>query len=145
MKISDVKNFDVVYCVSPAATNDELNSLFANAWENHETMDFRSVLDKSLAFVCAYDAEKLIGFVNVAWDGGVHAFLLDTTVRAEYRRRGIGRRLVEEAIAAARERGLDWLHVDFESHLQTFYDKCGFVNTRAGLINLKGETSASTL
>ena len=42
------------------------------------------MLARSLTYVAAYDTvgggEQLVGFVNVAWDGGIHAFLLDTTV-----------------------------------------------------------------
>jgi len=29
----------------------------------------------SLGWVCASDGDDLVGFVNVAWDGGVHAFI----------------------------------------------------------------------
>ena len=137
MKIPEAKIFDLDYRISPPVTNDEMNQLFADAWGNDEPTDFRPILERSLAYVCAYHAARLIGFVNLAWDGGVHAFILDTTVHTEFQRRGIGRHLVKEATAAARERGLEWLHVDFEPHLQSFYDKCGFVNTRAGLIKLK--------
>jgi len=39
-----------------------------------------------LAYACAYDAEHLIGFVNLAWDGGIHTFLLDTTVHPDLQR-----------------------------------------------------------
>jgi len=35
------------------------------------------------------DNGALIGFVNVAWDGGDHAFLIDTKVRPDHQRRGI--------------------------------------------------------
>jgi len=133
----DESEFEVIYSVSPPVTNDELNTLFAAAWENHSPIDFRPVLKHSLAFVCAYDSARLVGFVNLAWDGGVHAFILDTTVHHEFQRRGIGRQLVKYAAVVAKERGLEWLHVDFEPHLQEFYDKCGFTNTKAGLINLK--------
>jgi len=127
----------IIYRVSPAITNDELNCLFANAWGNGEPTDFRPVLEKSLAYVCGYHETRLVGFVNVAWDGGVHAFLLDTTVHTDFRRRCIGRYLVKMATAVAQKHGLEWLHVDFEPHLQSFYDKCGFKDTRAGLIKLK--------
>ncbi len=132
-----MKESNVAYRISPPVTNDELNQLFADAWGNDEPTDFRPILERSLAYVCAYHETRLIGFVNLAWDGGVHAFLLDTTVHTKFQRRGIGRRLVEKATAAARERGLEWMHVDFEPHLQTFYDQCGFKNTNAGLINLQ--------
>ena len=137
MNTPDAKNFDVIYRISPPVTNDEMNQLFADAWGNADPTDFRPILERSLAYVCAYHAARLIGFVNLAWDGGVHAFVLDTTVRTEFQRRGIGRRLIEKAVEAASECGVEWLHVDFEPHLQNFYDKCGFKNTRAGLIKLK--------
>jgi len=47
---------------------------------------------------------QLAGFVNVAWDGGVHAFNLDTVVAWPLRRRGIGTRLVEVGAREARRR-----------------------------------------
>ncbi len=77
-----------------------------------------------------------MGYVNVAWDGGVHAFILDTCVHPDYRRRGIGIQLVKEATQVARARGVHWLHVDFEPHLADFYRQCGFRHTDAGLSRL---------
>jgi GNAT superfamily N-acetyltransferase len=93
-------------------------------------------LKHSLVYLCAYAERRLVGFVNVAWDGGIHGFILDTTVHPELRRRGIGRRLVLRAASEARSRGVEWLHVDFEPHLRTFYDSCGFRTTEAGLMHL---------
>jgi ribosomal protein S18 acetylase RimI-like enzyme len=92
----------------------------------------------SLGWVCARDAAGvLVGFVNVAWDGDAHAFLLDTVVDAGRRRAGIATRLVALATAEARAAGCAWLHVDFEDHLRDFYlDACGFRPTAAGLIAL---------
>ncbi|QBY10208.1 GNAT family N-acetyltransferase [Deinococcus metallilatus] len=95
-----------------------------------------NILARSLTWVTAYEDERLIGFVNVAWDGGAHAFLLDTTVHPDVQRRGIGSALVWEAVQAARAGGAHWLHVDFESHLQGFYAACGFRPTAAGLLRL---------
>ena len=66
----------------------------------------------------------------------IHAFLLDTTVHPAWQRRGIGRELVRQATQAARERGMEWLHVDYEPHLDAFYRGCGFTPTLAGLIRL---------
>lgn len=95
------------------------------------------MLDHSLGYVCAFYGETLIGFVNLAWDGGLHGFLLDTTVHPKYQRRGIGRRLVADAAALARQAGLEWLHVDCELRLEPFYRACGFTPTAAGLMNLR--------
>jgi GNAT superfamily N-acetyltransferase len=127
---------NIVYRTSPSVTNEALNKLFTAVWANHTRTDFGSILERSLAYVCAFDGERLIGFVNLAWDGGIHAFLLDTTVHPDYQRRGIGRRLVERASQVARACSIHWLHVDFEPHLLHFYGSCGFTHTEAGLMRL---------
>jgi len=81
----------------------------------------------------------LVGFVNVAWDGGDHAFLLDTKVAGDHQRQGIATALVGHAARHATGAGCEWLHVDFEEHLAAFYfDVCGFRPTPAGLIHLGG-------
>jgi GNAT superfamily N-acetyltransferase len=126
----------VSYRISPPIGNEQLNPLFTTAWPNHEWCDFTPVLAHSLAYVCAYLHETLVGYVNLAWDGGIHAFLLDTTVHGAHQRQGIGRRLVYLAAEEARNRGVNWLHVDYEPHLEPFYRACGFAPTLAGLIRL---------
>ncbi|GIF46089.1 acetyltransferase (GNAT) family protein [Asanoa ferruginea] len=90
----------------------------------------------SLGWVCARAGGTLVGFVNVAWDGATHAFVLDTVVASTARRQGVGAALVAAATDGARAAGCAWLHVDFEPALQPFYDACGFIPTRAGLIAL---------
>ena len=90
----------------------------------------------SLTWVEAYADAVLVGFVNVTWDGGVHAFLLDTCVAPERQGEGVGVELVRRAAAASAEAGCDWLHVDFEPHLERFYARCGFSPTAAGLLRL---------
>jgi len=122
-----------------ALGNAELNALHAEGF-GHPVLDddWVAVLARhSLGWVCAREAGVLLGFVNVAWDGGVHAFVLDTLVAAAARRRGIGAALVEVAVREARRAGCEWLHVDFEEHLRPFYfGRCGFQPTDAGLIAL---------
>jgi len=122
-----------------AFDNAEVNELHAEAFGHHVLGDdwAAQVERHSLGWVCARDGDVLVGFVNVAWDGGVHAFVLDTIVAASAGRRGIGTRLVGLAVDGARAAGCEWLHVDFEDHLRDFYfDACGFIPTNAGLIQL---------
>jgi GNAT superfamily N-acetyltransferase len=121
--------------ISPPLSNAALNALFAAAWPGHSARDFAPVLARSLAYVCA---NHLVGFVNLAWDGGIHAFLLDTTVHPAAQRRGLGTQLVRAAAAQAEQRGITWLHVDYEPHLAAFYRACGFAPTQAGLLRLAG-------
>jgi GNAT superfamily N-acetyltransferase len=90
-----------------------------------------------LGWVCARRSAGLAGFVNVAWDGGGHAFILATVVAGPLRRHGIGTGLVRVAAREASAAGCEWLHVDFEDHLSPFYfGGCGFRPTNAGLIRL---------
>jgi ribosomal protein S18 acetylase RimI-like enzyme len=88
----------------------------------------------ALTWIGAFAGEQLTGFVQVAWDGGAHAFLLDTAVDPDHRHRGLGRALVRAATAEARAAGCAWLHVDYEPHLARFYRD--FRPTPAGLLRL---------
>jgi GNAT superfamily N-acetyltransferase len=126
----------ITFQQSPLLSNAELNALFVFSWPGHEDRDFQRELAQSLTWVGAFDAERLVGFVKVAWDGGLHAFLLDPTTHPDFRRRGVGRGMVSRAADTARERGVEWLHVDFEISLTPFYRACGFVPTEAGLLHL---------
>lgn len=91
----------------------------------------------SLGWVTARRAGLAVGFVNVAWDGGDHAFLIDTKTSASEQRQGIATELVRIATEQARAAGCEWLHVDFDAGLAPFYvDACGFRPTDAGLIHL---------
>jgi GNAT superfamily N-acetyltransferase len=93
-----------------------------------------------LAHICAYHGGRLVGFIKLAWDGGIHAFVLDTTVHPDHQRRGIGRRLVERAVEIAGRSGVEWVHVDYEPSLEHFYSRCGFCPTLAGLLHRKHST-----
>ncbi len=44
----------------------------------------------------------------------------------------------------SRARGAEWLHVDYEEHLEAFYQGCGFRPTPAGLLLLAGDPAAPT-
>jgi GNAT superfamily N-acetyltransferase len=119
--------------------SSDLEALHAEGF-GHQPVAFdwkTQVEDHSLGWVCARDGDDLIGFVNVAWDGAGHAFVLDTLVAERARRQGVGRQLVAVAVENARVAGCEWLHVDFDDHLRDFYfQACGFEPTNAGLIAL---------
>ena len=121
--------------------NREVNELHSHAFETRVFDDsewnWRLLVEQhSLGWVVARDGGRLVGFVNVVWDGLVHAWLQDTMVAT--RGEGIGTRLVALARDRARDAGCEWLHVDFDEHLRPFYfGACGFTPTTAGLIALQ--------
>jgi len=119
--------------------NSALNELHAEGFDYPVGQtDWRARLQRhSLGWVCAWEGDRLVGFVNVIWDGGAHAFVLDTVVAQRNRSKGVGAALVKAAAEGCRDAGCEWLHVDFEEHLRSFYfDACGFRDTAAGLIAL---------
>ena len=120
-------------------TNPELNALHAEGF-GHRVLDddWRGQVQRhSLGWVCARDGDQLVGFVNVPWDGAVHAFILDTLVAVRARRQGIATRMIALAVDETRAAGCEWMHVDFGEELSSFYfDACGFGSTPAGLIAL---------
>ena len=123
-------------------SNEEMNALHAEAFETrvYDESEWNwgdQVERHSLGWVVARDGETLVGFVNVPWDGLVHAWSQDTMVARPARRRGVGKELIAVAANGARQAGCEWLHVDFDDELREFYfDACGFTPTNAGLIEL---------
>ncbi len=139
MRMGSLITMSIRYAWRGYFTNQAMNALHADGF-GHDPFedDWETQVDRhSLGWVCAYEGDTLVGFVNVAWDGAVHAFILDTIVSSEHRRRGIGGRLVAIAAEEARKAGCEWLHVDFDPEHRKFYlEACGFRATDAGLIEL---------
>ncbi len=121
--------------------DDDLSELHARAFGRPRARTaWRERLERhSLTWVLALDGERLVGFVNVAWDGGAHAFLLDAVVDPGTEGAGVGRALVHQAAHEAARAGCAWLHVDFEEELAPFYlQVCGFRPSAAGVLRLRG-------
>ena len=126
-----------------AFTNAEANKLHAEAFAtrvyDESEWDWVALTDRhSLGWVVARRDSDFVGFVNVLWDGLVHAWIQDVMVASSARGIDIGTELVALAAAGARGAGCEWLHVDFDEELRQFYfDACGFSPTNAGLMSLQ--------
>jgi len=132
---------DVSYGWRADFADADVNALHADGFHHRvREVNWRAQVERhSLGWVCAFDEDqRLVGFVNVAWDGGVHAFVLDTLVHREFRHRRIGTELMRVVVAEAVHAGCEWLHVDFPDDLSDFYLRsCVFTPSPAGLIALK--------
>jgi GNAT superfamily N-acetyltransferase len=131
---------DLEYQWRAPFANVDLNALHAQGFGRKPVdVDWRGQVERhSLGWACVFGEGRLVGFVNVAWDGGVHAFVVDTVVANGARRRGVGTRLLELAARESRSAGCEWLHVDFGEELRDFYlGSCGFASTPAGVIALR--------
>jgi GNAT superfamily N-acetyltransferase len=137
----------VTYEWRGAFDNVEVNELHAEAFGTRvleeAERNWREIVHRhSLGWVVARGGDDLVGFVNVIWDGRIHAWIQDTMVATRARAQGIGTRLVAKARDQARDAGCEFLHVDFEDHLRPFYlNSCGFTPSAAGLIALTQDRS----
>lgn len=124
-------------------TNAQVNELHAEAFGTRvfteAEWDWIGLVGRhSLGWVTVRDrGESLVGFVNVLWDGFVHAWIQDLMVANTARGIGIGVAIVDEVRRQAKAAGCEWLHADFDDDLRPFYyHACGFTPTNAGLIEL---------
>ena len=133
----------ITYAWRGTFTSSEANTLHAEAFATRvfsdDEWDWVALTDRhSLGWVTGRDATgRLVGFVNVVWDGLVHAWLQDVMVASSHRRNGVGVALVATATEGARGAGCEWLHVDFDEEHRSFYiDACGFTPAPAGTLHL---------
>ena len=137
-------NDDITYGWRGDITDAELVALTDSYGGNSEVGWWDRIRPHSLGWVAArLPNGEAAGFVNVAWDGCDHAFLIDTKVRSDLQHHGIGTKLVRIATEHAKQAGCEWLHVDYEERLATFYiDACRFRPTAAALVHLPDWQSA---
>lgn len=129
---------NITYLANISPDVDVLNDLMAKVWSEHTWTDYNRVLAKSFCHITAYSGNELIGFINVAWDGNKHAFILDTSVCPDHQNNGVGKALVFKAIECCKNTSIEWIHVDYEERYEYFYHECGFTQkTAAALLNLR--------
>lgn len=141
MAAEPAKSFpdDVILQWRGPLSDDEMVDLVASHGGTPVPGWWDQIRPDSLGWVTARLGDgTVIGFVNVASDGGDHAFLIDTKTRGAHQRQRVGTRVVKFAAQHAKAAGCEWLHVDFDDDLAAFYfGACGFEPTKAGLINLR--------
>lgn len=129
-----VEEKGVLYRWRAAVDDRDVDGLHAAAFrQTPGNYRWRRSRPLSLGWVTASEDARLVGFLNVAWDGNRHAFLLDLAVAPDRQRLGIGRHLVARGLGETHTAGCEWVHVDYEEHLSGFYAACGFTPTAAGL------------
>jgi len=82
--------------------------VFADPWS---TQDFRDCLSSDALFLVAERTDRVVGYV-VALDAADEGEILNVAVAPDARRGGIGRTLVQEAIAALTNRGVTQIYLE---------------------------------
>jgi ribosomal protein S18 acetylase RimI-like enzyme len=117
--------------------------LFVDTWDDETTLEKR-IDDKPDSIVVAYDNDTVIGCVCLVDD--ILPFIFRLAVKKNYRKKGVGKMLVDEAIHRLQQHGHKEiaLFVDTKNeHLQSWYRKQGFKGEKS-LICLWREIEPST-
>ena len=73
----------------------------------------------------AFAGEELIGFARALSDGCSDAYIQDVVVSPEFRKQGIGGKLIRFLEAELRSKGVDWIALVGEPGTENFYSKLG--------------------
>lgn len=93
---------------------------------NPDNLD--SLIKGSFAFAIAVDAStgKAAGMGRAISDGVSDAWLQDIVVLDDYRKRGIGRAIIQKLIRFCQLKGLTWIGLVAEPGTKDFYKPLGF-------------------
>jgi GNAT superfamily N-acetyltransferase len=118
------------------AIEDMISEWSKEQWSSWQVERVNTILqaleDKNHLILVSTSAKEIIGVLHLIFysdvvTGSLNSHLNFLLVKKEYRKRGIGRSLLDEAVRQARKRGVNEMHVDtmFEDAAR-FYRRYGF-------------------
>lgn len=85
-----------------------------------------TLIRQSFCFVGAFRGKELIGMGRAISDGISDAYIQDVVVLKEFRRAGIGNRIIAKIIAFLKMHHIGWIGLIAEPGTQPFYERLGF-------------------
>jgi len=100
-----------------------------------ETEKIRRAYEKSFRFVTAWDSDKIVGAGRMISDGECYAWIHDVAVLFPYRKKGVGRGIIEKLIE-----GNETLLIGLTSSFEAvdFYTKLGFNRHKTAMAKYPG-------
>ncbi|MGQ7323372.1 GNAT family N-acetyltransferase [Streptococcus suis] len=119
----------ITYKQNPQLDFQAVLGLYASVdWTGYTSCPemLEKALEYSLLVLAAYDGDRLVGLLRAVGDGYSIVFIQDILVLPIYQRQGIGRHLLEQAIAYFP--GIYQLHLltDNTDKTRSFYEELGF-------------------
>ncbi len=110
---------------------DEIANLYrAGGWwkEEYDPKELSRLILGSFLFVVAADLKtgRAVGMGRVIADGVSDGYIQDLVVLPEYRKTGIGARIVAILVKKCVERGISWIGLIAEPGTENFYLPFGF-------------------
>ncbi len=139
IRIADTNDIDVMMS-SRLEMLKEVNSLDADYQYSESFVEDsrRYFLEGDQTTVLALDGERVSGCATICYitimptfshPTGKRAHLMNVYTAREYRRQGIGRKMVDMLIEDAWNRGATEISLDATQDGRPLYEKCGFVDS----------------
>jgi len=108
---------------------DDLVKLYkAGGWwkDTYDKSKLKDLIKGSFAFAVVIDKNQTIGMGRIISDGMNDAYIQDLIVLPEYRKQGIGKKLVDKLVEYCRSKGVKWIALIAEPDQDGFYSSIGF-------------------
>jgi len=89
-------------------------------------------IENSLDIVTAWDNDKLVGLIRIVGDGSTIIYIQDILILKEYKRKGIGRKLMLNILEKYSEVRQIVLLTDDSEETRGFYESLGFTSNDKG-------------
>ena len=109
-------------------------------WTNNRTIEqTRAILKGSdlVIGVCDEADDRLVAFARVLTDRIARAFIFDVIVAADQRGRGLGRRIVDEALEHPDLKSVELVELYCRPELVAFYERMGFSSPDSGVVLMR--------
>ncbi|HEL9634821.1 TPA: GNAT family N-acetyltransferase [Streptococcus suis] len=119
----------ITYKQNPQLNFQAVLDLYASVgWTNYTACPdmLQNALENTLLVLAAFDREQLVGMLRAVGDGYSIVFIQDILVLPAYQRQGIGRQLLEQAIAHFPDIYQLHLLTDNAEKTRSFYEALGF-------------------
>jgi ribosomal protein S18 acetylase RimI-like enzyme len=143
----ETRHFDGMYACLDAVCREERFLAFTEAPPRQDAEQYwQDLMSRQCPHFVALDGERVVGWIDInvhVWPGFTHSGRLGMGLLPAYRGHGIGRRLLDRSLAAAKARGLQRVELQvFASNLPAIalYERSGFVREgrRVGARRLHG-------
>ncbi len=110
---------------------EQIKQLYlSNGWIDAADGDtevlIKKIIKSTFCFVIARDEGRIIGMGRSISDGVSDAYIQDVTVLPEYRKKGIGGKLIDFLVKYLHSEGIGWIGLISEPGYNSFYQHQGF-------------------
>ncbi len=100
----------------------------AGGWwkEDYDLSGIQPMIQGSFLFVIARIGDMTVGLGRAISDGVSDAYIQDVVVLPEYRKKGIGGKIIRMLVDRCREKGLVWIGLIAEEGSEDLYREMGF-------------------